>query len=312
MPLVSVITLSYNSPDLLAAIDSVIFQRYPKIEYIIVDDGSDVFSEEAIAEHIKGLAKTNIKDVKIFVNETNKGITKSGNIALSAVTGEYVFYLAGDDAFHDEEVIADWVNAFLESKAIAMTAYRDVYDAGMKEFILREPSEERVEQIKQSYPKELFEIMAASNMIFGCSTAFSAECMKKYGPYKEEYRLIDDYPFILKILRNGERIAFFDRVVVKYRKGGISSFENVNKAYLKENDKIFKNEVLPYVKDPAAAKERYAKWRKTTILERDQYKYLQKKEQYRNKPIKFVLLYLGHAIRHPERLILKIKKWRNG
>ena len=307
-PLVSVITLSYNSPDLFAAIDSVVTQTYPKIEYIIVDDASNDFSKENTEKHIRSLAGPNLADLKIFVNAENKGIAKSGNIALNAITGKYVFYLAGDDSFVDNNVISDWVKAFDDNGSTVMTAYRDIYDHSLTAFIAREPTEKNADFIKTASPSELLEKMAAYNLIFGCCTAFTAECLQKYGPYNEKYPFIDDYPFLLKLLRNGVKIDFFDRVVVKYRRGGISAFENVKKRYIKESDLIFKNEVKPYVKDVKNAQKRYNAWKKRLKEDQRNAKYACLREESRDDPFRTLLLRLFHGLSHPKNIIMKITK----
>ena len=62
LPLVTIITPTYNSnPQYLKeAIESVLEQTYPKIEYIITDDGSSVFHEELIHELLEGGNRGNI------------------------------------------------------------------------------------------------------------------------------------------------------------------------------------------------------------------------------------------------------------
>ena len=47
-PLITVLTLSYNSTYIYESIQSVLEQSYPHIEYIIVDDGSGAFCQDEI------------------------------------------------------------------------------------------------------------------------------------------------------------------------------------------------------------------------------------------------------------------------
>lgn len=98
MKTATVLTLSYNSPDLICAIDSVLMQTYGNIQYIIVDDGSREFDKEKILKHIAGKNRGNIC-AEIIVNKENKGIIKSSNLGLRIARGDYIINLAGDDCF---------------------------------------------------------------------------------------------------------------------------------------------------------------------------------------------------------------------
>ena len=90
-----------------------------------------------------------------------------------------------------------------------------------------------IRKIKESEPEGLFRQMYGSNMIVGCCTAQSRELIDKYGMFDERYRIIEDYPRYLRLSREGVRIHFFDRVVVKYRMGGVSSQARFNEVYEK-------------------------------------------------------------------------------
>ena len=85
----------YNIPSkdiLKKSIDSILNQTYKNIEFIIVDDGStnDTF---AWAED---LTKNDAR-VVLKRNEKNLGLTKTLNIALNFVTGNFIARMDGDD-----------------------------------------------------------------------------------------------------------------------------------------------------------------------------------------------------------------------
>jgi glycosyltransferase involved in cell wall biosynthesis len=89
----SVILPNYNHGRLLGrALDAFLRQEKAPDEIIIVDDGSTDDSRR-ILEEIKSRSPT----VRVFFNDTNKGVIYSLNRGLEASSGKYVHLAAADD-----------------------------------------------------------------------------------------------------------------------------------------------------------------------------------------------------------------------
>ncbi|MBP3544001.1 MAG: glycosyltransferase [Lachnospiraceae bacterium] len=295
--LVTVITLAYNSEYLRDTIDSVLSQTYGRIQYIVVDDGSKEFLAEEIYAYIQSKKEANIAEHIVYQNPTNIGTVQSYNRALEKARGEYIFNLAADDVFYDDKVLEEWVERFVKTGSGIMTAYRAVYDKelkGCKEVL---PQKSQVELLKQKDAANQFENLAIGNFVFGCSTARSMENIKKYGKCSEDYRLIDDYPINLLLTRNGVCIDFWDRIVIKYRLGGVSSPENFNDIYEKDSDLILKKEILCYTKYPLKRWYQYHKWKYWHSGEGKIRFYQHKYKDNRSKRILVYLRYPIHALR---------------
>ncbi|MDE3236313.1 MAG: glycosyltransferase [Bacteroidota bacterium] len=87
-PLVSVIICSYNHAVFLPdAINSILYQDYPAIEIMVVDDGST----DNTAEVVKAFPL-----VKYFY-KTNAGLAAGRNTGIEKSTGEYLVFLDADD-----------------------------------------------------------------------------------------------------------------------------------------------------------------------------------------------------------------------
>src|SRR5687767_1706020 len=98
LPLISVITIVYNGESYLEkTIESVVNQRYPNIEYIIVDGSSKDGTVNIIKKYSNRIAK--------WVSEPDKGIYDAMNKGLAMASGEWVNFLNGGDAFHDEHML---------------------------------------------------------------------------------------------------------------------------------------------------------------------------------------------------------------
>lgn len=123
-PVITVLTLSYNSPSLEAAVDSVLAQDYDNIQLIIIDDHSERFDENSLRGYITAKNRGNITELVIVRNQQNLGITASSNEALRRASGKYIVNLAGDDAFYDGRVISDLYHEFEKTGAMIITGYR--------------------------------------------------------------------------------------------------------------------------------------------------------------------------------------------
>ena len=98
-PLVSVVIPSYNHACYITqAITSVLTQGYPKVELIVIDDGSTDESPAIIAS----LAR---QHGFRFVQQSNHGVSHALNHAIrNYSTGEYIAVLASDDYMHPEKI----------------------------------------------------------------------------------------------------------------------------------------------------------------------------------------------------------------
>ena len=87
LPLVSVVIPCYNSARFLGeAIDSVLQQTYPRIEIILVDDGStDETARIARSYPVR------------YIYQTNRGISAARNTGIAHTQGKYVLFLDHDD-----------------------------------------------------------------------------------------------------------------------------------------------------------------------------------------------------------------------
>lgn len=262
-PLISVLIPNYNSPDLYAALDSVLIQDYPNLQLILIDDASDSFSANEFEEYIKTNIKGRSWEWCVLVNSVNQGTVRTMNRAFSLAHGEYIFNLAGDDAFYDGHVLSDWVTEFQRTDAQIITAKRMCCDSTLNREFGTAPDSEQIRKIQEYTPWELFEAIGPVNFIFGCCTARSAECMRRYGTCSDLYRLIDDHPLNLRLLRENVRIVFFDRVVIKYRVGGVSSAGRHNAQYRAEARLIQRCEVQPYTNRSRQAWKIYRQWERS-------------------------------------------------
>jgi alpha-1,3-rhamnosyltransferase len=113
LPLVSVAVPTYNhAPFLLACLASIYDQTYPRLELVIVDDGSTddtpALVEQFVADHAERFEHLTI------LRQLNQGVSAASNRAISACHGEWVHLLGSDDLLYPDKIqvqqqaIADW------------------------------------------------------------------------------------------------------------------------------------------------------------------------------------------------------------
>lgn len=103
LPLVTVICTCYNHGLFIhESLDSVLFQTYPRIEMIIIDNGSQDHSLQVIRKWLQ-FNKSNISCTTFFYPRTIN-YCQSFNRALSLIKGGFVVDLSGDDILLETHV----------------------------------------------------------------------------------------------------------------------------------------------------------------------------------------------------------------
>lgn len=115
MPLVSVITLSYNKPQYVVdAIESVLNQSCQDFEYFLIDDGSNEKTRKVL-ELYKNYP--NVQFTQLNVSEEERKACYRPAMLLNEyydkVNGKYLFFLADDDVLHKDcfKIMSEFLEA---------------------------------------------------------------------------------------------------------------------------------------------------------------------------------------------------------
>jgi glycosyltransferase involved in cell wall biosynthesis len=102
---VSIITICYNRKATIAlAIESVLNQDYPNIEYIVIDGSSTDGTTEIIQSYGDKISH--------FISEPDQGMYDALNKGLRQATGDIIGLMHSDDEFYDATVVSQIVAAF--------------------------------------------------------------------------------------------------------------------------------------------------------------------------------------------------------
>lgn len=96
-PLVSVVTVVLNGmPQIERAMDSVLAQTWPRIEYIVIDGGSTDGTLEVIEARAQRLAT--------WISEPDRGISDAFNKGIARATGRFIQLVNADDWLEPEQI----------------------------------------------------------------------------------------------------------------------------------------------------------------------------------------------------------------
>lgn len=200
LPLVSVITVVRNGAAHLAeAIESVLGQSWPNIEYIIIDGGSTDGTVDII--------RTYARHIDSWVSEPDKGIFDAMNKGIAKANGELIGLLNADDWYEPGAVEAA-VLAWRE-KAIPGIYYGDKYlvhvDLALK-----------------------YEFPASLDFWRGMTICHQAmfvhrDVYARLGCFNTCFQLAADFDFLMRAIRKDVPLVNLHRFIVNFRDDGASA-----------------------------------------------------------------------------------------
>ncbi len=215
-PKISIITITYNSEKTLKrAIDSVLSQSYPELEYIIVDGGSTDTTVEIIKSYGDKICK--------WVSEPDNGISNAFNKGIRMATGEIIGIINSDDGLQPEALFK-LANAYEQGI--------DVYRG--KVLLWKEDSDTKIEET----PSMHFDFGGFNN-ISHQSTFITKKAYEKYGLYDETCRYVMDYDLLMRYEHAGAKFKYVDAVLAFYSLGGLT-FTKVTKERVDEITRVMK------------------------------------------------------------------------
>lgn len=201
-PLVSVIIPCFNQAHFLAeAVDSVLAQTYPRVETIVVDDGSSD-NTSAVAGREPGVRR---------LRQPNRGVASARNFGLTQASGAFLVFLDADDRLLPDALQVG-MDAISSRPQIAFVAgmSRDVGVNGMPLNDRRQPL-----VTQDHYLKLLLDCFIWS----GSSLIYRRSALEAVGAFDASLAAADDYDVYLKLARRYP-LYCHDTIVTDYRRHG--------------------------------------------------------------------------------------------
>ena len=239
LPLISIITVTYNAEDYLAqTIESVLAQTYQNIEYIIID-GYSTDRTIAIINNYELRITIALKHF-MWMSEKDCGIYNAMNKGIRLAHGELIGMINASD-FYEPNTVEMVVNKYSKNKdtGIFHGNVNMLNDDGSF-FKLKKPN---------TNLEDLYKGMSLYHPTF-----FVAKSVyEKYGFFDLQYKIAADFDFALRCNLAGVKFCYLDYVISNFRKGGVSSKKI--KAAHQECKKILIQNGYPEATANAVAKE---------------------------------------------------------
>ena len=219
-PLVSLWILMYNnSSDLKETVDSVLMQDYEEIEVLFSDDGSTKIDRDAVEKEAERVRKK-YPEVRVYFNPENVGTVAHINSVIERSKGKYFVSCCPGDRFHSSDTVRCIAERIEKKHSLMLTTRRnDIYPdrISVKPPVITGTALRFAPRLLCDY------MLRKRNLISGCCTFTARELFERYGKYDTDYRLLEDYPYVIDLLRNGARIDFMNLVTIDHSIGGVST-----------------------------------------------------------------------------------------
>ncbi len=220
---VSIITTCYNrEATIRGAIDSVLAQDYPDIEYIVVDGASKDGSMAIINEYKDRIAKV--------VSEPDHGMYEAINKGIRMATGDIIGLVHSDDFLYDNHTVSAIVEAFKKTNADF------IYGDGI--FVNAENTNKVVRNwIGGSYYRWK---VCCGWLPLHPTCYIRRDVMMREGLYDESYKIAADSELLVRYLYKAHlKVAYLKRKIIRMRMGGLSTDSEKRKAMWNEDIRLY-------------------------------------------------------------------------
>ena len=219
-PKFSIVTVTYQAGKVLEdTIQSVIFQTYRNVEYIIVDGGS--------TDNTLDIVKKYQDRISIVVSEPDKGLYDAMNKGIRLATGDYICFLNAGDELHENETLQRMV-VTLKGKEIPDVIYGETAIVDEEGHFLH---------MRRLQAPDVLHWKSFKEGMLVCHQAFFArrELALKH-PYDLQYRFSADFDWCIRIMKDAKYLHNTRLTLIDYLNEGMTTRNH--KASLKERFRI--------------------------------------------------------------------------
>lgn len=222
---VSIITTCYNrAATIQGAIESVLAQDNPNIEYIIVDGLSNDGSIDVINRYKDRVAK--------IVSERDHGMYEAINKGIRMATGDIIGLVHSDDFLYDNHVISDVVKMFKDTNADFL--YGDGVFVNAND--INKPVRNWVGGTYHRWK------VACGWLPLHPTCYIRRDIMMQEGLYDESYKIAADSDLLFRYLYMANlKVTYLKRKIIRMRMGGLSTDSAKRKQMWDEDVRMYRS-----------------------------------------------------------------------
>ena len=215
------------------AIESVLAQDYPDIEYIIVDGASTDGSVEVIRDAIEGH-----EDRVKFISEPDHGMYEAINKGIRMATGDYIGLVHSDDFLYSPHTISDIAKRLKETRADFL------YGDGL--FV----NAENTDKVVRKWIGGTYRLWKVRHgwLPLHPTCYIRRDVMEKLGGYDESYMIAADTDLLVRyLLDNHVKTDYLKKYIVRMRMGGMSTDNSRRAKMWKEDIRVYSSHGFKHV-----------------------------------------------------------------
>lgn len=220
---VSIITSCYNrEATIRGAIESVLRQDYPNIEYIVVDGASKDNSLQIINEYKDQISK--------IVSEPDRGMYEAINKGIRMATGDIIGLVHSDDFLYSPHTISNIVKQMEDTHADFL------YGDGL--FV----NAENTNKVVRKWIGGAYRLWKVRHgwLPLHPTCYMRREVMQKRGLYNESYKIAADSDLLFRYLLSGDlTVTYLKEYIIKMRMGGLSTDNKRRKQMWDEDIRMY-------------------------------------------------------------------------
>ena len=207
MDKVSLILTTYNSAENIGTtLSSILGQDYPEIEIIVKDGGSSDETQSIVNQYIND-GKGNIE----LIVKPDNGIYDAMDQGYAYSTGDIIAFF--NDRFVRKDAVSQMVNAMNQTNPRTGKPYIGVH----ADLVYSEG-----DKVIRNWHMGQGEIK--DGWMPGHPTLYlRREVYEKYGLFDTSYKISADYDFMIRILKNGNMLAYLPITIISMYYGGTSN-----------------------------------------------------------------------------------------